>query len=203
MGPPDTKSVLARLNANKARGQKALLMWENLICRVRSWPLFDQQKFDLKGDRSVYGTHYKHIILAVLLFGLCTLLVLALNNPLYRTAEVLLARGTPAIAIVHEVEVKKLTGRGEKFVTTVSYHFQVKDKLISGQSTKNSSQPARISKGDVLAVLYDPSQPAVNGWRAALHRETAGVFGVILAFACLAPYCVFSTYRYVRWLWRA
>lgn len=177
-------------------------MSKRFVTRIKSSTLFDQEKFDQKADKGVYGTHYKHVILIAFLLGLCALTLMALNSPAYKTAQSLLAHGMPASATVDDVHVDKLMGRGEKFITTVSYHFRVKNELIRGSSKKNSSQPERISKGDVVEVLYDPSQPIVNGWRAALHRETAGAFGVILASAFIAPYCAMSTYRYVRWVWR-
>ncbi|MCB1505113.1 MAG: DUF3592 domain-containing protein [Hyphomicrobiaceae bacterium] len=177
-------------------------MLNKILARVGSSTLFNQEKFDEAGEKHPLSTHYKHVVLAVFLLGLLGVSMMALNYPKYSTARSLLARGVSTTAIVDTVDVKKLTGRGEKFITTVGYRFKVAGDTIHGKSTKNSVQPESVSKGDVIEVLYDPSQPIINGWRAALYREMAGVFGVLGAAALLLPYLGLSAYRYVRWLRR-
>jgi hypothetical protein len=177
-------------------------MLNTIRARIKSSTLFSQEKFDEKSEKWAVGTHYKHIVLAAFLVGLCALSLMALTAPKYWTARSLLARGMPTPATVDNVDVKELLGRGERFITTVDYRFRVADETFRGTSTKNSTRPERVSKGEVIEVLYDPTQPSVNGWRPALTRETAGVFGVLAASALILPYCALSSYRYVQWIRR-
>lgn len=177
-------------------------MLKTLSVRICSSSLFSQEKFDENGDKHVVHTHYKHIVLSAFLVLFCALALMALTNPRYGTARSLLDKGLTTTATVDGVDVKKLFGKGEKFITTVSYHFRVDGETFRGTSSKNSVQPELVAEGGAIEVLFDPEEPSVNGWRSALTRETSGMFGVIGAAALLLPYLSLSVYRYARWLRR-